>query len=89
MGHHLQAVAHLDKSLQEKVLATAAKIVQVRPFIFLRATKTHSKNCPPNDVRLFCTVQKRFLADKELDRKLQHQILQAGRGGSRGRLRRG
>ena len=43
-----QAVAHLDKSLQEKVLATAAKI-----------------------------VQKRFLADKELDRKLQHQILQA------------
>lgn len=48
---HPQAVAHLDKSLQEKVLATAAKI-----------------------------VQKRFLADKELDRKLQHQILQAGCG---------
>ena len=42
-----QAVAHLDKRLQDKVLATAAKI-----------------------------VQKRFLADQELDRKLQQQILQ-------------
>lgn len=102
-----KAVAHLDKSLQDKVLATAGEEPrgrQGRGGRYMGSSResgghpsliTHPARSPltahhppaphapclPLPAAAAKIVQKRFMADKQLDKKLEEHILRVGGAG--------